>query len=149
MKRFFVASLLIVLLTACGGQSPNSPVTNEPGVPTTPVENPYAPQLGDDVLVRGNVYLDAADILVLESFPPQFVLHVTGNLPDPCHELRYVVSQPDGQNDIAIELYSLADPDAICVQVLEPFDISIPLGSFPAGHYTVSVNGEPVGEFDA
>lgn len=149
MKRFFVAFLLIVLLTACGGVSPDSPVANEPGGTEIPVENPYAPQPGDEALTRGNVYLDTSEILVLESFPLQFVLHVTGNLPDPCHALRYVVGQPDGQNNIEIELYSVADPDTACIQVLEPIDQSIPLGSFPAGHYTVSVNEEQVGEFDA
>ena len=29
------------------------------------------------------------------------------------------------------------------------FDVEIPLGSFPAGHYSLYINGELLGEFDA
>jgi hypothetical protein len=32
--------------------------------------------------------------------------------------------------------------------MLRPFEQEINLGGFPAGHYTVFVNGKPVGEFD-
>ena len=37
----------------------------------------------------------------------------------------------------------------ICMQVIEPFDVNIPLGSFPAGKYTLWVNGEIVAEFQS
>jgi hypothetical protein len=36
-----------------------------------------------------------------------------------------------------------------CIQVLEPFQEQIDLGTFPSGHYSVWLNGEWVGEFDA
>jgi hypothetical protein len=32
--------------------------------------------------------------------------------------------------------------------LLTPQEMNISLGSFPAGHYTVWVNGQQVGEFD-
>jgi hypothetical protein len=47
-----------------------------------------------------------------------------------------------------VDVYSLTDSSTICVQVLEPFNVNIPLGDFPAGHYTVLVNGDMAGEFD-
>ena len=95
---------------------------------------------------RGEVFIDSQEILILESFPLQFRLHVIGSLPTPCHELRAVVNEPDKQNDIQVQIYSLVDPDKVCIQVLEPFDVSLSLGSYASGSYTVFVNGEEVGE---
>ena len=83
----------------------------------------------------------------MESYPLQVALLIKGTLPTPCHRLRVEVSKPDIQNFIAVEAYSLVDPDQNCIQVLEPFDENIPLGSYPDGSYTVTLNGEEVGEF--
>jgi hypothetical protein len=113
-----------------------------------PSPDPYAPRPGDEAKQRGEVYIDSHDILILESFPPQFRLQVTGSLPTPCHELRAVVDEPDEQNQIHVEMYSLVDPAITCAQVLEPFEASISLGSFESGSYTVFVNGEQVGEIN-
>ena len=112
--------------------------------------DPYAAQTGDVNLLRGNVYLESAELLTLESFPPQYGLALTGNLPDPCHHLRVQVAAPDASNRIFLDVYSVADPDAMCVQMLQPFDASVPLSTsgLSAGHYTVWVNGEKIGEFD-
>ena len=157
MKRLLIIALLVALLTACTDnqpvvtKSPDFPVTQEPmNTPMPPEQSlPNDPQPGDELLSRGNVYMDTTELLTLESYPLQFSLSVSGDLPTPCHQLRYVVGQPDEQNNIEIEMYSVVNPDAICVQMLQAFDTSIPLGSFPAGHYTVSINGEQVAEFDA
>jgi len=98
---------------------------------------------------RGEVFIDTQEILILESFPLQFQLQVTGSLPTPCHELRAVVEEPDDQNQIRVDMYSLVDPDTVCAQVLEPFDVSLSLGSYPSGTYSVFVNGEKIGEITA
>jgi hypothetical protein len=37
----------------------------------------------------------------------------------------------------------------MCVQVLQPFDTNISLGSFTPGLYKVYLNGEMIGEFDS
>jgi hypothetical protein len=37
----------------------------------------------------------------------------------------------------------------MCAEVLKPFEQDIDLGGFPAGHYTIFVNSQQVGEFDA
>jgi hypothetical protein len=98
---------------------------------------------------RGEVFIDEMQVLTMESFPPQFLLQMSGSLPTPCHHLRADVSDPDSQNQIQVEVYSLADPDAACIQVLEPFQQGINLGSFSQGSYTVVVNGEQVAEIEA
>jgi hypothetical protein len=110
--------------------------------------SPWQPASGDDKLIRGEAYVNESQILVLESFPPQFMLNIAGALPTPCNELRVEISDPDEQNRIYVEVYSVSEPDEICVQVLEPFDESIPLVGFPSGEYSVWVNGEEVGEIN-
>jgi hypothetical protein len=110
--------------------------------------SPWQPTSGDDKLIRGEAFVNQSQILVLESFPPQFMLNVAGALPTPCHELRVEISDPDEQNRIYIEVYSVSEPDEICVQVLESFDESVPLEGFPSGEYSVWVNGEEVGEIN-
>lgn len=149
MKNVTLITAILVLLAACSARPSDTPAPGGSGDPTPPAENPYLPQPGDEALVRGNVYLDSVDLLILESYPVQIMLVLRGNVPDPCHQLRLVVGQPDEQNRIEVEAYSLGDPTKICIQVLAPFEVNLNLGSFPAGNYTVWVNGEQVGEFDA
>jgi len=159
MNRFFLTLLLISLLTACAPTQtplPDTPVdsmppmfTPRPGDPVSPKTDDTLPRPGDKALHRGTVYLDSADLLTLESYPLQFSLALAGNLPTPCNHLRVAVSPPDAENKIVVNVYSVADPNAVCIQMLEPFEVSIPLGSYPSGHYTLWVNGEQVAEFDA
>ena len=127
----------------------DEPVTGEPGDESTPSPQPWAPQPEDEDLDRGNAYVEGSDILILESFPVQIMLNLSGSLPTPCHQLRIVVAAPDAQNQIAVDVYSVVDPEQICTQNLAPFEANVPLGSFPSGDYTVLVNGEVVGEFTA
>ena len=159
MNRFFLTLLLISLLTACAPTQtplPDTPVdsmppmfTPRPGDPVSPKTDDTLPRPGDKALHRGTVYLDSADLLTLESYPLQFSLALAGNLPTPCNHLRVAVSPPDAENKIVVNVYSVVDPNAVCIQMLEAFEVSIPLGSYPSGHYTLWVNGEQVAEFDA
>ncbi|MGD2159458.1 MAG: hypothetical protein PVG32_21455 [Anaerolineales bacterium] len=123
---------------------PDEPVGSEE---KTPPEGRYAPQPGDKELKRGEVFIDGSEVLLLESFPVQVQLRVVGNLPTPCNELRAVVSEPDDQSRIEVEIYSVRDPDMICTQVLEPFEANISIGDFTEGEYTIWVNGEQAGKF--
>lgn len=153
--RFRKLVLLMLLVASCAPQAtsaPDAPVTGVPGdnmSTNEPPTNPFAPQSGDKDLMRGNVYLDESSLVIRESFPPQISLSMSGNLPTPCNSLRAEVSPPDPENKIAVDLYSVTDPNKVCIQVLTPFDESIDLGTFPTGHYSVWVNGEMVGEFDS
>ena len=148
---------MTLLLVACaaGAQAtsgPDSPVTSPPegSLPTNEVPpRPFAPQSGDDRLTRGNLYLEAVSLIIRESFPPQIALQLKGNLPTPCNQLRVEIQEPDARNRIEVDAYSVIDPARACIQVLQPFEEQIELGTFPSGHYTVWVNGEMAGEFDS
>lgn len=149
--------LLTLLIASCAPAisntlPPDTVVTNPPADAMPPNEapaNPLAPKPSDGKLTRGNVFIQESDLLIRESYPPQISLGVSGELPTPCHELRVEVSVPNAENKIMLDVYTVVDPDAVCIQVLKPFQENIDLGTFPGGHYTVWVNGEIVGEFDS
>lgn len=117
--------------------------------PSNSEESPFSPQQNDANLTRGNAYVNKAELLIRESYPPQISLGISGDLPTPCHQLRVIISEPDPENKISADVYSVVDPGKACIQVLEPFQEYIDLGTFPSGHYTLWVNGELAGEFDS
>lgn len=160
MKQFTILCTIAILIVACtpapvpvpNTLPPEAPVTSPPQNGSAPVETPempFAPKPDDIKLSRGNVFISESGLLIRESFPPQISLGLSGDLPTPCHELRVVVQEPDAENKINVEVYSVVDPDQVCIQVLKPFQEHIDLGTFPRGHYTVWVNGELIGEFDS
>ena len=131
---------------------PDAPVISPPQNGSIPMETPdmpFAPKPNDTSLSRGDVFINESGLLIRESYPPQITLSLSGDLPTPCHELRVDVKKPNSENKINVEVYSVVDPDQVCIQVLEPFQANIDLGTFPSGHYTVWVIGEMVGEFDS
>jgi hypothetical protein len=158
-KNVVALLFFAIFLSACAVQStagtgstpeppgPDTPVTSPPD-PTgeEPIPAPWEPKPGDESMSRGEAFVSETDMLVLESFPVQYVLQLSGSLPTPCHQLRVDVSEPDEQNRIQLEVYSLVDPNEVCIQVLEPFEANINLGSFSDGSYTIWVNGEQAGE---
>ncbi len=93
----------------------------------------------------GRVYISNTQILLLESFPVQVMVEVSGDLPSPCHELHWS-SEDDGEK-ISVEVYSTVELGQVCAQVLSPFTVSIPVGSFSEGGRSVTVNEVVVGEF--
>ena len=154
--KFPTIVFLTLLIVACAPQGqattgPDTPVTSPPegSMPTNePSADPFAPQTGDADLTRGNIYIDEASLVIRESFPPQISLSLSGELPTPCNQMRVEINPPDSENKILVDVYSVIDPDKVCIQVLEPFEEQIDLGTFPTGHYTVWVNGELAGQFD-
>lgn len=125
-------------------EDPDAPVSS--GDPQDPSLPAWAPRPEDEDLARGEVEIDTAELLTLESFPPQFMLHLTGLIQNPCAGLRVVVNDPDANNEIHVDVYSVYDLAVMCAQAQESFDVNIPLGSLPEGEYRVLVNGEPVAD---
>ena len=153
MKLLLSLLLLVLPVTACepGTIPPDTAVTNPPaGAPTEePVTSPYLPQPDDASLSQGEVFIQEMGLIIRESYPPQISLNLGGELPTPCHQLRVQVEEPDEDNRIDVDAYSVVDPEMVCAQVLESFEANIDLGTYPTGHYSVFVNGELAGEFDS
>ncbi|MBN8654700.1 MAG: hypothetical protein J0M11_03120 [Anaerolineae bacterium] len=159
-KTFFLLTIFILAISACAPASGDNTVSYpepsypEPSYPnpvdsTQPQSDAYAPKPEDASLTRGEAYVDSSQLLTLESFPLQFMLNLKGNLPTPCNQLRIAVSPPDAENKVNVEVYSVSNPDEICVQVLAPFEVNYSLGSFPAGTYSLWVNGVKVADFQS
>jgi hypothetical protein len=144
---------MLLAWSACGapaastpGESPDSPVDSST---KEPIIMPIEPTLKDGNLDRGEIFIEELGLLIRESHPPQIALGFSGNLPTPCHQIRSVVGEPDAENKIHVEVYTVVDPNMMCTQVLQPFMETIELGTFPSGHYSVWLNGQLAGEFDS
>lgn len=87
-------------------------------------------------------YISNVEVYVLESFPPQVSVEIQGDHPTPCHETLTEVTE-DGSDYTVIVWSAAPEPGSACAQVLEPFEVVVPIGNgFEPGDYTVTVNGE-------
>jgi hypothetical protein len=154
--KFQILFLLVLLsAAACAPRIHPSPAPTEPVMTSLatntsePMQNLPLPEPGDPKFTRGNIFIEDSGLMIRESYPPQISLNLSGNLPTPCHQFRADVSAPDVDNKINVDVYTVVDPNMMCIQVLKAFTESVSLGTFLPGHYSVWVNGESVGEFDS
>jgi len=126
--------ICLLLLAGCDHDSGKSSDTYD-----------YAPRPSDDQLSRGPATIDSAELLILESYPPQYNLQLAGTLPTPCHAWRAAVAPPDAAKQIDVEVYSVVDPGIICIQVIEVFEGVVAIPTPPPGRYTVRVNDQSIG----
>jgi hypothetical protein len=124
--------LSTALASSAMGASP------EPASPAAASPTPIS-----SAVVKGPVFVDGTDILYLESFPVQVRLVVSGSLPTPCHAPAWRVEASTDAIDVT--LWSEAPADAVCASVLEPFEVSIPLGAFESADLALTLDGEDIG----
>lgn len=150
ITKSLILVCLVIVITACAGQPGDAVLNRDTDQEKTIGDgnrSPLDPVPGEENLSRGSLVIKESHLQIMESYPLQIALDIQGELPSPCHQLRAEVRDPDDQGRIQVELYSLSDPEVICIQVLEPFETNLSLGSYPDGSYTVWLNGELVGEF--
>jgi len=109
----------------------------------------YAPQPGDEKLTRGevNIDLNLSSLMTLTNPASEVAVVLQGNLPDPCHQLRIMLTPANSENKINLDVYSVFDPQSVCIMVIKPFEVTVPLGMDLSGHYSVYVNGQLLSEF--
>jgi hypothetical protein len=76
----------------------------------------------------------------------QFTLTIKGTLPNPCHQLRVKVNNPDSQGRIVVDVYSVYNTEELCAEVIQEFEANIPLGSYPGKAYSIWVNDQKVAD---
>lgn len=114
-----------------------------------PEQGELDPESGSGVLVEAEILIGSLEVEVERSGDlPEVFLVVTGSLPTPCHQFAFQPEQPDNEGRINVRIFSLYDNQEECVQMLQPFNQKISLGLFPAGNYTILVNGEAVRELE-
>lgn len=116
-------TLLLVaalVLAACGGGG-SSQVSQDidPGLPPTGTAPADWPE--------GDLTVEDADLVERSGEPGRVDLVITGDLPNPCHIPVWDIEESD--RAITVDLRSAEDPDQVCAQVLQPFEITIPLES--------------------
>jgi hypothetical protein len=154
-------AVLTLTLAACtvgggGGQEAPTPTNTNPPVATptqvTPPESPVSsgdptppadptPTL-EGPIETGTAFVDSVELLILESFPVQVNAVVKGNLPDPCTRIEQVKQERTG-NTINVTLTTARAQGQSCIQVIEPFERTIPIDvvGLQAGTYTVDIGG--------
>ena len=160
MRKVLFALVLLFVVVSCVNQAEQAIPTVEPAftlvptlvvsnVPEEEVETPsYFPQFGDSELTKGNAIVSSVYVIFSGTDPNEVLVHISGYLPTPCHELRIVVPEPDENGDIFMQVYSLTKPDLLCEQVLRAYDVTVNLSTFPIGSYWVWLNGGQAGNFD-
>lgn len=87
--------------------------------------------------------IDAADIIIRESFPPQYAVHVVSGLPNGCTLFAGITTTRAGdQITISVENSVPRDKNIACTQVYGTHEETVELGSdFTAGAtYIIKVN---------
>ena len=87
--------------------------------------------------------VQSVEIQILESFPVQVNAIVRGQLPDAGCTTLAGVNQSRSGNTFTVTLTTKVDPNAMCSQVITPFEYVIPLdvSSLLPAEYIVNVNG--------
>nr|MDO8134036.1 hypothetical protein [Candidatus Njordarchaeum guaymaensis] len=97
---------------------------------------------GNGTVIEDLANVKDIDIVILESFPVQVNVVVHGEFPDSCTAIGKVTTTREGSTHI-ITIITRRPSDAVCAQVITPFDRVIPLEvvGLKKGIYTVEVNG--------
>jgi hypothetical protein len=154
---------LAAFVIACGTDETKLVSDNgNGGVGAQPTQNPDASQGDDDQLPVDPGYevvdvlapIESVDILVLESYPEQFVVEFVSGLPSGCATFSHTEMTQDG-TDIHISVFnSVPSPEASaaisCIAIYGMHDGSIGLGSnFDRGTtFSVYVNDHPAVTFE-
>ena len=94
-------------------------------------------------LVQVQAPIESVEVLIMESFPPQYMLVVVSGLPNACVTFGgYYLDRDSDAIRVEISNGEPADPKVVCAQVYSTVETRIPLGSkFQSGKtYTIEVN---------
>ncbi len=84
--------------------------------------------------------IENVDVVVLESFPMQLQLEITGYQPDGC-DFPVNVQQRVNNNAVTLHIFRNVPPDVLCPMALVPYEETIMVdGSFEGGTVTIEVN---------
>jgi hypothetical protein len=140
--------LLLMLLGACGFMMaaggvvmPVAPATSAPVMATpTPTPSMLPTPEGEGETFRSPTVIESVDALILESFPMQLQLRVTGYQPDGC-DFPVQVEQSIVGTTITVNIFRSVPLAVICPAMILTYDETIAIeGTFTGGIYTIIVN---------
>lgn len=142
---------ILLALSACGPppgsappapDAPDTPATTETGTEDTAVVDPTAEPLTEPAFDIRPATINDFEILILESFPVQIHVAVSGMLGGSCASLGEVRVATGDDNSFHIEIDEIIELNVPCTRNLVPFEenVSLPVEGLPAGEYQVRVN---------
>lgn len=92
-------------------------------------------------LMRLPTVIETVDVLVMESFPPQLSLQVTGYQSDGCDFPAQVEIRREAETStVYVQIFREMPLAVMCPANIIPYEASINLGAFDPGTYTIIVN---------
>ncbi len=91
-----------------------------------------------------NAIVESVEVILLESFPVQAQVRVSGNLPDGCTELHEISVEQEGEEFSLTLTTRRPTGDVFCTQALVPFEeiVELDIRGLEAGTYTVIAQEE-------
>lgn len=163
--------LMAALLSGCGQQSPPPSQATLPSATAVTAQTPVAAPAATDTPVSavvatntpapadetgnaggqvmpdtGAAVVERLDVRILESFPVQVHVVLTGYLPDGCTTINATEAVQEGTT-FRIRLTTTRPADAICTQAITPFEetVALDVAGLAAGTYQVAANDLAVG----
>ncbi len=152
-QKTMLLFLLLLALAACSPSGGEPAVSDNPATETpdmdAPVssDDPTATPPAEEPVDLENVTIDDAtvesiQIMILESFPVQVHVNVTGYLGDGCTTLGNIETTQESDTFL-VNITTQRPTEALCTQQLVGFEenVALDVQGLPAGTYTVDVNG--------
>jgi len=142
------AFLIFSLSNACTNTNSEVPPKTELSSPSAPdtsvsnIENPFAPQESDSSLTRAPAYVNSATW-----DPSTYSLHLAGDLPTACHQLRIAPTFNASEtvsNLLMVEVYTVISSDMACTAALEPFETTLIVENIAEEIYAINVNDQEI-----
>lgn len=129
------------------GPTPARPAPSDPSQPAPGLVDP-----GDVGRKQVPAPIDAHDLLIRESAPPQYALQITSGLPSGCAAFDRLDVERDGTNIRVMVWNTMPDSDNVaCTMIYGMMDHTVELGTDfePGTEYTININGEVTLKFVA
>jgi inhibitor of cysteine peptidase len=140
-STLIIAVVILLLVTACNG---DSAVGDDSEGKSTPVGGVSG--TGGSEYLSGQANVESVDVLIMESFPVQASVVVSGQHPDGCTQISNTEQEFLDEKTIGLTVYTITPANAECIEEVVPFEenFSLDVEGLPAGTYTVDVNGVTV-----
>ena len=158
IEILIVMVLLAVAVTGCQAANSQPGIqpepTDETGLTTPPnqdgalsIQNPFNPVPGDEGLIRGVAFVDSVQWNNSQN-AGQVEFVFKGSLPTPCNHLRLNFLPLTADKRLDVDAYSVSNPDEVCIQVIQEFEVAVTVTGLAQGGYTLFVNGQEMLRFN-
>lgn len=142
LKNIFYLFILVAALVACSPAGGEPAVSDEPTIEATAVPIETDEPVQPEKVIKAEATVDSIGVMILESFPVQVHVNVSGYLGDGCTTLGDITTIQEGDTFL-VTILSERPADALCTQQLVNFEenVALDVAGLAAGTYTVDVNG--------